>query len=84
MDVVERGHLQRPHRRAGVGSERVAVDEGQVVEGHAAAAGQEREAREAELQAMRVLGYERAFTRCRSFSWRKIEISVKRPSGPMS
>jgi hypothetical protein len=50
----------------------------------AVAAGQEREAREAELQAMRVLGYERAFTRCRSFSWRKIEISVKRPSGPMT
>jgi hypothetical protein len=48
----------------------------------AVAAGQERAAREAEVQAMRVLGYERAFTRCRSFSWRKIEISVKRPSGP--
>jgi hypothetical protein len=48
----------------------------------AVAAGQERAAREAETQAMRILGYERAFTRCRSFSWRKIEISVKRPSGP--
>jgi len=46
----------------------------------AVAAGQERAAREAEAQAMRVLGYERAFTRCRSFSWRKIE--AKRPSGP--
>jgi hypothetical protein len=48
----------------------------------AVAAGQERAAREAETQAMHILGYERAFTRCRSFSWRKIEVSVKRPSGP--
>jgi hypothetical protein len=40
----------------------------------AVAAGQETAAREAETQAMQILGYQKAFTRCGpgSFMWRKI------------
>jgi hypothetical protein len=40
----------------------------------AVAAGQETVAREAETQAMQILGYQKAFTRCGpgSFMWRKI------------
>jgi hypothetical protein len=41
----------------------------------AVAAGQEKAARDAETQAMQILGYRKAFTRCGpgSFMWQKIE-----------